>query len=313
MTDTTTLAPSPVAGEARPRQAEPKDSGAQPAAVEDGGSRIHPVRVAGRILMIVGLIAALFIVYELTITGLVEQGAQAGLLKQFQQAVPTTTLDAPSSSPAEGSPVALLIIPSIDVSQVVIQGTTPSDLKSGPGHLMNTPLPGEAGNVVIVGRRTTYGGPFARLDELTKGDVIRVATGRGAVVYVVSAVEHISPGGADPVLDTPDNRLTLVTSDPAFIASGRLMVRAELQNLPLDISRRRPVLVGTADLGLAGDPMGLALGLIWGELLALVLWFAWHSRHRWSPEVLYLLTAPTALILMLLTFSSFDLLLPGTL
>jgi sortase A len=261
----------------------------------------------------IGMFAALFVVFELTVTGLIEQGAQASLLTRFKSDITSTILDAPGASPVEGSPVALLSIPSIGLSQVVVEGTTPSDVKAGPGHLMNTPLPGEAGNAVIAGRRTTYGGPFASLGELTNGAIIRVATGQGAVDYVVDAVRRVSPGAPDPVLATTDSRLTLVTSDPAFVASGRLVVQAQLQGLPLDIARRRPVLVGATDLGLAGDPVGLALGLIWAELLALVLWLAWRHRHRWSPEVLYLLTAPVGLVLAVLTFSSLDLLLPGTL
>ena len=77
-------------------------------------------------------------------------------------------------------------------------------------------------------------------------------------------------------------------------------------------AHRAPVLVGNADLGLTGDPLGLALGLIWAELLGLTVFLAWRYRHRWSPEVLYLLTAPIVLILAVLTFSSLDLMLPGT-
>jgi sortase A len=260
----------------------------------------------------VGIFAALFVVYEFAITPLIEQNAQASLLALFQQTIKTTTLDAPGASPDEGSPVALIGIPSIGLTQVVIEGTTPSDLKTGPGHLMDTPLPGEAGNVVIAGRRTTYGGPFANLDELARGDIVKFDTGQGAVTYIVNTVEHVGAGATDPVLDTPDNRLTLVTSDPAYLASGRLVVEASLQGRPLDVASRRPVLVGTADLGLTGDPLGLALGVVWAELLGLTVYLAWRYRHRWSPEVLYLLAAPVVLILAVLTFSSLDLMLPGT-
>ncbi len=276
-------------------------------------TRIRPFAFVGPMLTALGLVAALFVVYELAFTGLTEQSAQAGLLREFQQSITTTTLDAPGASPTEGTPVALLEIPVINVSQVVVEGTTPSDLKTGPGHLMDTPLPGEAGNAVVAGRRTTYGGSFASLDQLTVGDTVHVDSGQGSVTYVVSSVGHVSPGAADPVVATADNRLTLITADPAFIGSGRLVVVAKLQGKPLDVSHRRPVLVGTADLGLTGDPLGLALGLIWAELLALTIVLAWRYRRRWSPEVLYLLTAPLVLILAVLTFSSLDLLLPGTL
>jgi sortase A len=311
MADTATVrSPSAVAEPAPASTAPNASATAEPD--EIGGRRERLLRIAGRIILCVGLFAALFVVYELAFTPLTEQNAQASLLNQFQQNVPTTTVDAPGASIAEGSPVALINIPSIGLTQVVAEGTTPSDLKVGPGHLMSSPLPGEAGNVVIAGHRTTYGAPFAKLDQLVGGNIIKFDTGRGSVTYVVNSVKHVSPGAPDPILDTPNNRLTLITSDPAIFASGRLVVEASLIGLPLDVAHRAPVLVGNADLGLTGDPLGLALGLIWAELLGLTVFLAWRYRHRWSPEVLYLLTAPIVLILAVLTFSSLDLMLPGT-
>jgi sortase A len=311
MADTVTVIPERAVREPAPASATAV-SDTVPEPGDPGARRERIVRLAGRIILGVGLLAALFVVYELFFTPLTEQNAQASLLNQFQQTITTTTVDAPGASIPEGSPVALIDIPSISLTQVIAEGTTPSDLKVGPGHLMSSPLPGEAGNVVIAGHRTTYGGPFAKLDELQPGDVIKFDTGRGTVTYVVRSVKHVSPGSPDPILDTTDNRLTLITSDPALIASGRLVVEASLRGLPLDVAHRAPVLVGNADLGLTGDPLGLALGLIWAELLGLTLFLAWRYRHRWSPEVLYLLTAPVVLILAVLTFSSLDLMLPGT-
>lgn len=311
MTDVATVASPPAAAGAA-STAAPNTSPAAPPRAATESRRARARRLAGRVTLGVGAFAALFVAYELAITPLTEQNAQASLLNQFQQTITTTSVDAPRATPVEGSPVALMDIPAIGLTQVVVQGTTPSDLKTGPGHLMDTPLPGEAGNVVIAGRRTTYGSPFARLGDLARGDIVRVDTGQGIVSYVIRSVEHVSPGATDPVLQTSDNRLTLLTSDPAFVASGRLVVEASLQGLPLDVAQRPPVLVGAADLGLTGDPLGLALGLIWAELLGLTVYLAWRYRRRWSPEILYLLTAPVVLILAVLTFSSLDLMLPGT-
>ena len=45
----------------------------------------------------------------------------------------------------------------------------PDDLKKGPGHYPDTPLPGQLGNAAIAGHRTTYGQPFYRLDEVAAG------------------------------------------------------------------------------------------------------------------------------------------------
>ena len=58
---------------------------------------------------------------------------------------------------------------------------TRSDLRKGPGHYPNTPLPGQRGNVGIAGHRTTYGAPFNRIDELQRGDPIVVTTRMGPV------------------------------------------------------------------------------------------------------------------------------------
>ena len=51
-------------------------------------------------------------------------------------------------------------------------GTDEISLQYGPGHYMQTNLPGSGGNVGIAGHRTTYGAPFTRLDLLEVGDTI---------------------------------------------------------------------------------------------------------------------------------------------
>ena len=44
-----------------------------------------------------------------------------------------------------------------------------------------------------------------------------------------------------------------------------------------------------------------------------MLLVAWRQRTRWPAAVIYFVGAPLTLALMLLTFFSLDLLLPGTL
>ena len=53
-----------------------------------------------------------------------------------------------------------IVIPTIGVSDVFVEGTGAGDLRKGPGHYPATPLPGERGTVAIAGHRTTYGAPF---------------------------------------------------------------------------------------------------------------------------------------------------------
>ena len=302
----TLTSPAPLTREAPPAAA------GVPASRRSFIERI-PLLWAGRALMALGAGLALFIAFELTLSGLIEQQAQQSLLSQFKTNIITTTLDRPATTPAEGSAVAILEIPRLGVQQVVVEGTTPADLKSGPGHLRGSPIPGEFGNSVIAGRRLTYGGPFGRLPSMRTGDAIRVTTGQGLFTYVVTSVGHVGEGQPDPVLGTSDSRLTLITSDPAFVASGRLVVKAKLQGRPAAVATRAPALVGSSELGLDGDSLGLGLGIIWGELLLAALWLAWRWRNRWPAVVVYLIATPVVLALAVLTFTSFDLLLPGTL
>jgi sortase A len=212
--------------------------------------------------------------------------------------------------------VALIKIPRIGLDQVVVEGTSPEDLKQGPGHLRAAPLPGEFGNAVIAARRTTYGGPFRNLDLLRLGDVVRVTTGQGAFFYTVAAVRHMSPGKADALMATLDTRLTLVSSDPAFAPSGRLVVVAKLaagMAAPVDVANRPSLPASISELGLSGDPMGLVFALLGGQLLIGAVWLTIHQARRWPLALTLMLATPTLLALAILTFSNADRLLPGTL
>lgn len=119
-----------------------------------------------------------------------------------------------------GAPVAALHIPKLHLREVVFEGTTPSVLRDGPGHLRSTVLPGQAGISEIMGRAATYGGPFSRLSTLDLGDTITITTGPAANTYRVLDVRH----AGDPVpkpLAPRGRRLLLATAQGApFIPSG---------------------------------------------------------------------------------------------
>ena len=68
--------------------------------------------------------------------------------------------------PLPGDSIAKLTIPKIDGSHYVVEGTDGGDLRKGPGHYGDTPLPGKGGTVGIAGHRTTYGAPFRNIDDL---------------------------------------------------------------------------------------------------------------------------------------------------
>jgi len=126
---------------------------------------------------------------------------------------------------------ALIRIPKIERLQDgwnVVQGVKQRDLRTGAGHMPHTPLPGQPGNAVISGHRTTYGAPFHELDVLELGDTIEVETALGTHVYQVRETFIVKPKDVWVVDALPGSWLTLTTCHPKFSARQRLIVRAEL-------------------------------------------------------------------------------------
>ena len=56
-----------------------------------------------------------------------------------------------------------------------------------------TPVPGQPGNAVISGHRTTYGRPFYDLDQLGIGDRIEVETAVGTHVFEIREIHIVEP------------------------------------------------------------------------------------------------------------------------
>jgi sortase A len=194
----------------------------------------------------------------------------------------------------------------------VVQGSSPGDLKQGPGHLPGSPLPGEYGNAVIFGHRLAYGGPFQHLDQLAKGDHIVVDTGQGRFTYTVSGETIVHPGQNDVIGRSADSRLTLVTSASAF-SSDRLAVTATLDGNPVGVATRPFAPAGADQLGTSGDIAGLYLALLWTIALVAAVVASMRAYRMWPRTAAYLVTTPVLLMLVVLIYRSLDSFLPGTL
>jgi sortase A len=138
----------------------------------------------------------------------------------------------PEEAPETGEELAFLRIPKIAVDQVLFEGTDVRTLKSGPGHMEGTPLPGQVGNAVISGHRTTYGRPFFDFDLLEEGDQIEVETTIGTHVYVVREIQIVAPTAVWVTDPRAGGWLTLTTCNPKFSARERLVVWAEMVEGP---------------------------------------------------------------------------------
>ena len=134
--------------------------------------------------------------------------------------------------PEEDTEFAYLSIPSLDLEAVVFEGVTAETLRKGPGHMPWTPLPGQPGNAVISGHRTTYGRPFFDLDQLKPGDRIEIETVIGTHLYVVRDSFVVKPTDVWVTEDREGGWLTLTTCNPKFSARERLIITAELVEGP---------------------------------------------------------------------------------
>ena len=113
-------------------------------------------------------------------------------------------------------------------------GVALSDLRKGPGHYPNTPLPGQLGNAAIAGHRTTYGAPFFRVDELAAGDEIIVTTVQGTFRYLVTEIKIVKPTDFSVLDPSPDATLTLTSCNPRYSSRQRIVVKARLDTTKSD-------------------------------------------------------------------------------
>lgn len=138
----------------------------------------------------------------------------------------------PEEAPSVGEELAFLRIPSIGVDEVLFEGVDRETLKKGPGHMVGTPLPGQPGNAVVSGHRTTYGQPFFDFDLLEPGDLIEVESSVGEHVYEIREIIIVEPTDVWVTDDRPGGWLTLTTCNPKFSARQRLVVFAEMVSGP---------------------------------------------------------------------------------
>jgi sortase A len=290
--------------------AAPPDEGGQGRVIRVPDVPVRKV-VAVACFSLAGLII-LFVVYLLAFTPLTASRNQQRLVQSLVTQPLFRYNLASGQLPPEGSAVAVLSIPALQLHQVVVEGTSAADLTNGPGLMPGTALPGTPGNSVIAGRRVTFGAAFGALDKLRKGDRITIVDGAGTSVYRVTRSLVVTAGQQDVVAPTTDNRLTMITSDSSLFTSGRLVVLAKLTTVPYAVPSES-VAVPTYELGLSGDPSAGGLALFWALLSLLLLVGAalaiWRWRHPW---LVYLLVTPVFIVCGLFACESIARALPAT-
>jgi sortase A len=252
-----------------------------------------PIAVTLASLMAFSVVVTFFGVFAFGLSGLQEQRSQHQLYDSFRGLLDPSSPIAPSigGAIASGTPVALLNAPQGGLRNVVVvEGTSSGDLLEGPGHLRDTPLPGQAGESILMGKSTTAGAPLRDITRLQKGDVIAVTTGQGTFHFVVQG-QRVA-GDRLPEIPPSGALLTLVTSTGSSwlgsLAPNHLVyVDARLEGKAVSAPPGRPVFVAPAEIQGHGDPAAWPFVVFWlqallvGSLASVWLWFRWGRWQTW--------------------------------
>jgi sortase A len=286
------------------------------------------MRSAGLALTLLALVILGFVGYLYFLSGLQEARAQTTLYATLRgqlsfalaptgPTIPGHPASPPSLAANPGDPIAVLSIPAIGISNmVVVEGTSPENLTLGPGHLRDTPFPGQAGISVVFGRRATFGAPFGNLPQLSRGDVITTTTSQGEARYQVLAVSDSSK--PVPFSEIP-NQLLLVTADSKVAPAHYIEVEAKFlnaivagtsQSTPFPESGYFPQ-VSAAEAALGRDFYALIPAMAWAIALAGAAVVGSFLAARWSRWPAWIAAVPVLAAVIWNLYQNLSALLPN--
>ncbi|MGA3292923.1 MAG: class D sortase [Candidatus Acidiferrales bacterium] len=185
-------------------------------------ARTAVLRIISGLLVLIGIVA-------LGYSGYVVEEArsyQAVHDRNFETTVLEPTATSPSTAPAEGNVIGRLQIPRLGLRAIVAQGDSAQVLRHAVGHVPDTTLPGDDGNVVLAGHRDTF---FRSLRLIRPGDMVTFETPGRALQYQVEWTEIVPPSDLSVLETSREHELTLITCFPFdYVGSApdRFIVRA---------------------------------------------------------------------------------------
>lgn len=193
----------------------------------------HAIRATLRFVASVMVVSGLLLIADAVVT-LVWQEPVSAFVAEREQGELEEALEMPprrvvERRPLPGDAIGEIEIPAISLDAFVVEGTDTANLRKGPGHYPDTPLPGARGTVAIAGHRTTYGAPFRRLDELRHGDRIVLDMPYGRFVYRVERTKIVDDEDLSVLDRVGHDRLVLTACHPLYSATQRIVAFARLE------------------------------------------------------------------------------------
>jgi sortase A len=182
--------------------------------------------------------AAITLLWQEPVSAVVAERQQNQLEKELLDPPPEVAKRIREKRPLPGDAIGEIVLPSLDKRYFLVEGTDTGNLRKGPGHYPDTPLPGERGTVAIAGHRTTYGAPFRDIDDLTRGQRIVISMPYGRYLYRVDKQQIVDDSALWITDAVGYDRLVLSACHPLYSATQRLAVFARLvQRLPPTVKR----------------------------------------------------------------------------
>ena len=184
-------------------------------------------RIIGLILIVVGLSIIASIVYKKIETNNKQKELQ-NILEQVINDEPKELSKEEEEKLINGyKPIALIEIPSINLSQGLVEGISDDVLQYYLGHFEGSAMPGEKGNFAVAGHRVSdYSEAFVNLYKAEIGDEILVKANKKEYVYEITESFIVAPDRVDVLDDTDDATITLVTCTVG--AKERVIVKGKL-------------------------------------------------------------------------------------
>ncbi|MCQ2969125.1 MAG: class D sortase [Clostridium sp.] len=196
-------------------------------------------RVVGILLIIIGMSIVGDVIHKKIMTikkqkeivELFENGFSEGISTgEVTESNESVKLDNVNLDEINGyKPIAMIEIPSINLSQALVEGITDDVLQYFLGHFPDSAKAGEVGNFAIAGHRVSdYTDAFINLYKVSAGDEIIVKTHNNKYTYVIEENFIVNPDQVE-VLDPTDNAtITLITCTVG--SKQRVIVKGTLQS-----------------------------------------------------------------------------------
>jgi sortase A len=128
--------------------------------------------------------------------------------------------------PVIGDVLGELQVPRIGLKAIVVEGDSSKLLRRAVGHVPDTALPGQSGNIALAGHRDSL---FRPLRLIRQGDLVIFGVKDQRFQYEVQSTEIVSPENVAVLQPTLAHELTLITCFPfgyVGAAPNRFIVHA---------------------------------------------------------------------------------------